>query len=144
MDDGFAVGAAGNPAGHGSCIMYLLRELYQACKSFYRWCKKEVRTIWGQRGTRKLFLFVLLLYSFLGLELLYGYLNSSLGRCIVQFFIVALMRTHLSFQITAFVALMFYTNTNAFALFVSLTAVLCTKHQATRAFSYGYATEAHS
>lgn len=77
-------GTAGYP--QGSCALlccnsvasFLLDAGRSVC-SLCRLLRKQLKLVWGQRESRRLFVFILIMYVFLGLEATYGYFTTSLG-----------------------------------------------------------------
>jgi len=84
--------------------------------AFLRFLRKQINLVWSHSVSRRLFIFILLLYLFLSFELVYGYFTSSL----------------------ALIALAVYTSSNSIALFVSLVSMVSLKHSPTRTYSYGF------
>jgi len=114
--EGFANAKPSALSSCGNMIIDFAFEAWTTTYSLYNFLKQEVKIVWGQRESKRLFLYVLALYGFMALEVTYGYFTTSL----------------------VLIALVFYTNTTAVSLCVSLVSFLCTKHQKTAAYTYGY------
>jgi len=124
MEDGFGVsGAAGYPQSSNSCLLGCWRgfvslsiDARKAAGSFLWFVRGQFRLAWGNRESRRLLGFIMVLYTFMVVELVYGYFTTSL----------------------VLIALVFYTNTTAVSLFLNLISFLCSRHQKTAAYSYGF------
>lgn len=85
MEEGLEFGGApGYPQGSCGlrccrCILSVLVDVWNGICSLCRFLRKQLRLIWGQRESRRLFVFIMVLYTFLGLEVTYGYFTTSIG-----------------------------------------------------------------
>lgn len=77
--EGFANAKPSALSSCGNMIIDFAFEAWTTTYTLYNFLKQEVKIVWGQRESKRLFLYVLALYGFMALEVTYGYFTTSLG-----------------------------------------------------------------